>query len=263
MKSSWPPEDSYGRLKRLHFIEETVAALRPRRILDVGCGSGTQLTRPLAAAFPEIEILAVDDDARSIEWARRQSPPANLRFDVPSAIEGSFDLVIASEVLEHVPEPDRFLADLRRRVEPGGRVVITVPNGYGSYEWLSLLEAAVTLSGVRRLLKGRSVAPEEADTLAVSPHINFFSLGELDELFAAAGFRVVRRRARTLLCGWLLDGRVPVSWNARIADRLPFRVAADWMFELAPDGAPRPSRWRRGAWARFRKRVNERRWKLA
>jgi 2-polyprenyl-3-methyl-5-hydroxy-6-metoxy-1,4-benzoquinol methylase len=193
MKSSWPAEDSYGRLQ---FIEETIAALRPRSILDVGCGSGTQLTRPFAAAFPEIQILAVDDDVRSIELARRQNPPANLRFDVPSAVAGSFDLVIASEVLEHVLEPDRFLADLRRRVDPNGRLVVTVPNGYGSYEWLSLLEAAVTLSGVRRLLKGRRAAPEDTDTLAVSPHVNFFSFGELDELFGAAGFRVVRRQAQ-------------------------------------------------------------------
>jgi SAM-dependent methyltransferase len=263
MRSSWPPEDSYGRLKRLHFVAETIAGLRPRRILDVGCGSGTQLTRPLAEAFPEIEILAVDDDDASIVWAQGQNPPANLRFAAPSAVDGVFDLVIASEVLEHVEAPDRFLGDLRARLAPGARLVITVPNGYGSYEWLSLLEAAVTLSGVRRLLRGRRASAEARDTLAVSPHVNFFSLGELEDLFDSAGLRILRRRARTLLCGWLVDGRVPASWNAAIADRLPFRAAADWMFELAGNGAPRPARWRRGAWARFRKRLNERRWGIA
>jgi SAM-dependent methyltransferase len=263
MRSSWPPEDSYGRLKRLRFVDETIAALRPRRILDVGCGSGTQLTRPLAEAFPEIEILAVDDDARSVAWARAQRPPANLRFDAPDAVEGAFDLVIASEVLEHVVAPDRFLAGLRGRLAPGGRLVLTVPNGYGSYEWMSLLEAGVTLSGVRRLLRSRSTPADEADTFAVSPHVNFFSLGELEELFDAAGLRVTRRRPRTFLCGWQIDGRVPAGWNAWVADRLPFRIAADWMFELAAEGTPRPTRWRRGAWARFRKRLNERRWGLA
>jgi SAM-dependent methyltransferase len=263
MRSSWPPEDSYGRLKRLHFVGETIAALRPRRILDVGCGSGTQLTRPLAEAFPEVEILAVDDDAKSIAWARAQHPPLNLRFDVPGAIEGIFNLVIASEVLEHVAAPDRFLGELRARLAPEGRLILTVPNGYGSYEWMSLLEAGVTLSGVRRLLRGRQMPPGEADTFAVSPHVNFFSVRELDELFDAAGLRVTRRRPRTFLCGWLIDGRIPIEWNARIADRLPFGVAADWMFELAAEGAPRPTRWRRGAWARFRKRLNEQRWGLA
>jgi 2-polyprenyl-3-methyl-5-hydroxy-6-metoxy-1,4-benzoquinol methylase len=263
MRNSWPPEDSYGRLKRLQFVSETIAALRPRRILDFGCGSGTQLTRPLAEAFPAVEILAVDDDARSIAWARRQSPPSNLHFDMPEAIEGVFDLVIASEVLEHVERPDRVLAALRARLGPGGRLVVTVPNGYGSYEWLSLLEAAVTLSGARRLLRRRRAAAADRDTLAVSPHVNFFTLGELEELFDAAGLSVQRRRARTLLCGWLIDGHVPVSWNAAIADRLPFRAAANWMFELAAVGAPRPTGWRRGAWARLRKRLNERRWGLA
>jgi SAM-dependent methyltransferase len=263
MRSSWPPEDSYGRLKRLRFVSETIEALRPRRVLDVGCGSGTQLTRPLAEAFPEVAIVAVDDDAKSIAWAQAQHPPANLRFDAPEAVEGKFDLVIASEVLEHVAAPDAFLAYLRERVTEGGRLILTVPNGYGSYEWMSLLEVGVTLSGVRRLLRGRTTPPHEADTLAVSPHVNFFSLCELDELFDAAGLRVTRRRSRTFLCGWQIDGRLPAEWNARIADRLPFSAAADWMFELAIGGVPRPTRWRRGRWARFRKRLNERRWGLA
>jgi SAM-dependent methyltransferase len=263
MRSSWPPEDSYGRLKRLRFVSETIDALRPRRVLDVGCGSGNQLTRPLAEAFPEVEIVAVDDDAKSIEWARAQQPPANLRFDTPGAVEGRFDLVIASEVLEHVAAPDAFLSELRNRVAEGGRLILTVPNGYGSYEWMSLIEVGVTLSGVRRLLRARSTPPREADTFAVSPHLNFFSLGELEDLFGAAGLRVTRRRPRTFLCGWQIDGRVPPEWNARIADRLPFRTAADWMFELAAHGTPRSTRWRRGRWARFRKRLNERRWGLA
>jgi 2-polyprenyl-3-methyl-5-hydroxy-6-metoxy-1,4-benzoquinol methylase len=262
MRNSWPPEDSYGRLKRLHFVSETIETLRPRRILDVGCGSGTQLTRPLAEAFPEIEIVAVDDDARSIAWARAERPPANLRFDAPAAVEGTFDLVIASEVLEHVAAPDQFLAELHRRLAAGGRLILTVPNGYGSYEWMSLIEVGVTLSGARRLLRGRQTPPDEADTFAVSPHLNFFSVTELEELFDSAAFRVIRRRPRTFLCGWQIDGRVPVEWNARIANRLPFSAAADWMFELAAEGTPRPTRWRRGAWARFRKRLNERRWGL-
>ncbi len=98
------------------------------------------------------------------------------------------------------------------------------------------------------------------------PHINFFAFGELGRLFADLGFAVERYRPRTVLCGYLADSllRQPrlAALNAGIADRLPAWCASDWMFELRPVRPPRAARWRRSAWARWRKRLNERRWGL-
>jgi SAM-dependent methyltransferase len=266
-------EDSYGRAKRLAFVGALVRERAPQCILDIGCGTGTQLTAPLAAEFPDVAILGVDEDEASLDWARRHHDAANLRFTTSAALSGdvAFDLVIASEVLEHVAAPDDFLRFLRTRLTPGGRLAITVPNGYGVFEWCALGEVLLNLSGLqavlRRLKRGRgAVAPSEALTLAVSPHANFFSFRELHRLFAEAGLAVEHYQPRTVFCGYIIDSliRAPrlVAANARLADRLPFWCAADWMFTLTVAGPPQPSTWRRGAWARWRKRLNERRWRI-
>ena len=268
------PEDSYGRAKRLDFISTVIKAGQPRAILDIGCGAGTQLTAPLAAAFPQIAITGVDEDARSLAWARAHAASRNLTFATPAELapDCRFELVIASEVLEHVAAPADFLRQLAARVAPGGRLVVTVPNGYGAFEWMALAEVLLNLTGIqavlRRLKGGRREQAEAAPvTLANSPHVNFFSFRELAELFATAGLAVERYRPRTVLCGYLIDSLLRhhrlVDWNARLADRLPAWCASDWMFELRVLRSATTTGWRRGFWARWRKRLNERRWGLA
>jgi SAM-dependent methyltransferase len=269
------PEDTYGSAKRFDFVAAIVRETRPRDILDVGCGTGVQLTLPLAAEFPAITLVGVDSDERSLAWARENAAAPNLRYATPDELSGErrFDLVVASEVLEHVDEPARFLTDLGARVAPGGRLVVTVPNGFGAFEWMALAEALLHLSGlqsiIRRLLRrGRNapVAAAPSVTLANSPHINFFGFRELDRLFATTGLVVRRYRARTLLCGYIVDDLLVrarlVAWNAAVADRLPAWCASDWMFELEGVRPAGEERWRRGPWSRFRKRLNERRWGL-
>ncbi|MBV9521271.1 MAG: class I SAM-dependent methyltransferase, partial [Alphaproteobacteria bacterium] len=245
----------------------------PRRILDVGCGTGAQLTIPLAEAFPDIEITATDEDARSLAWARAHGRAPNLRFVAPDRLseEQTFDLIIASEVLEHVADPCGFLFALGRRLGPGARLLLTVPNGFGVFEWMALAEIALNLTGLqglaRRLKKRRPENRSQPATLANSPHVNFFTFGELGALFAALGFAIERYQPRTLLCGYLVDsvlsGARSIALNAALADRLPAWCASDWMFELRPVCRPAVPQWRRGAWARLRKRLNEFRWRTA
>jgi 2-polyprenyl-3-methyl-5-hydroxy-6-metoxy-1,4-benzoquinol methylase len=263
------PEDSYGRRKRLEFVARVVRAQRPARVLDVGCGTGAYLTIPLGEMFPEVTIVGTDDDTASLDHARAAPHPKNVSFAgaVPQA---PFDLVIASEVLEHVDDPPSFLSGLAARVRPGGRLIVTVPNGYGPFEALALTEVLLNLSGAQRLLRrlrGRPAITPTANTLAVSPHVNFFSLAALRRLFAAAGLAVESWTPTSFLCGYGIDhvvrGARVVAWNVRAADALPAWCASGWMFELSL-AAPAPARaWRRNAWGRFRRRLNRRRWGLA
>lgn len=266
-------EDSYGRVKRLDFIARIMAEAG-NSVLDVGCGTGSQLTVPLARIFPAKTFLGVDSDRASIAEAQ-SGAPTNARFGGDDLVaEGDrFDIVIASEVLEHVEEPSAFLAWLSGRLAPGGRLIVTVPNGHGPFEWASLMEVFATLSGVwpalrrmkRAVLGGGQAAA--ADSLAVSPHVNFFGWDELLILVQEAGLRVVQSRNRTFLCGFLLDQILTrlgmLDWNAGIADRLPRGMVSDWMLELEVAGPPRSSGWRRGGWASWRRRLNLRRWSLA
>ena len=272
-------ENSYGWRKRFAFVAEAIDAAAPARVLDIGCGTGAGLTVPLAHAYPEIEFLGVDSDTLSIRQAQQSSCPPNLRFLIEQPVpERQFDLVIASEVLEHVEDPPAFIASLRGFVRPGGRLVVTVPNGYGPFEFFSLIEVLLNLSGAQRILRaikhrGRTGTPSaptgDAVTLAVSPHVNFFSRRALMRLFGAAGLRLHRFQPTTFLCGYLIDSLIRgpriADWNARVADRLPPAFASDWMFVLEPDdqaAAVSSSPWRRNAWSRMRRTLNRRRWGL-
>jgi SAM-dependent methyltransferase len=267
-------EDAYGRAKRQVFVEAVIRVSKPRSVLDFGCGTGTQLTWPLAAAFPEVFFLGVDSDETTIAWARRQPHLPNLAYvtEESTGARQRYDMIIASEVLEHVETPDELLRHFRGRLTEGGRLIVTVPNGFGPFETMSLIEHVFTLAGVLPLLRrikhailGKPrIDSSQALTLAISPHINFFSLGVMRALLRDAGFEVVRFQPRTVFCGFIIEWAIRgplIAWNAKIADQLPAWCASDWMFEcaLAPAPAAAPP-WRRTVWGRFRRYLSERRW---
>lgn len=268
-------ENTYGLAKRFDFVAGVVSAYRPARVLDVGCGTGVNLTAPLAARFPGSLFVGMDSDEASIAYAARNNPHANARYvrEADAAALGTFDLVIASEVIEHVEDPDAFLDALNARLNAGGRIVLTLPNGYGPFELAALAESSLRATGIywllhamKRRLTG-APPPAASDTLADSPHINFFSYRLIRKVIAGRGLRVLEYRPRTFLCGFGFDQlmRAPgiIAWNAAVADSLPPQLASDWMFLLEPTGAPRRPSYRRGLYARARRRLNEGRRKTA
>jgi SAM-dependent methyltransferase len=268
-------ETSYGNAKRLAFCAGVIAERVPQLVLDVGCGTGTTLTRPLAERFPATRFIGIDSDPATIDHARQANALSNLVYVVDDELDRHppADLIIASEVVEHVENPEEFLATLRARLTPSGWMIITLPNGRGPFEWMSLVEVLLRLSGLFHALRGAKRLltgyPEEhdtetKDTLAVSPHINFFSYGQVQALFARAGLVVARAKARTFLCGFGFDHVVrsprAVAWNSEIADQLPPWCVSAWMFLLEPR-EPRPAPpFRRGAFSRWRRRLNEAYW---
>lgn len=106
-------------------FEGTLAQLftdaAPQSVLDVGCGEGV-LTFKWAQALGDKPVLGIDlaDPTLEAEWVTR--PRANLEFQAMTAEEledlpfpdRSFDLAAAIEVLEHVPDPERTLAEMAR-----------------------------------------------------------------------------------------------------------------------------------------------------
>ena len=90
----------------------------PESILDVGCGEGI-LTERWAWALGDRPVVGIDleDSKLQAEWATRQRPNLSFRAmpasDLPFA-DGEFDLAAAIEVLEHVPDPERTVAEMAR-----------------------------------------------------------------------------------------------------------------------------------------------------
>lgn len=246
-----PPETASALAARLRFVERALAQAHARRILDVGCGTGEQLTGYVAARFPGASVLGVDEDQASLDRARRifaQTP--NLSFAPAVPGNGLYDAVIASEVLEHVDDPHGFLFSLRSRLRPGGLLILTVPNGYGCSEFMSALESLCLISGLlpglKRLL-GRGGGDETGcDTLAASPHVNFFTLKKLRRAFALAGFEETAASGRmflhNFLCSRVLDAsEILCRANARLGARLPLPLVSDWMFALRRTPGPDPA----------------------
>jgi SAM-dependent methyltransferase len=114
---------SYGPrfISRRRLIHRLVKAIRPYRTLDIGCGSGL-ITKVLAKA--STEVLAVDVSEQAVRVSRGnlgKTPNVLLKVvdvfqsrDAISDWAGSFDLVVLSEVLEHMQEDDRALDSVRQ-----------------------------------------------------------------------------------------------------------------------------------------------------
>jgi SAM-dependent methyltransferase len=106
---------------------DTLRPARPgARSLDVGCGVGQVVGRLIEAGF---EAHGVDVSEPNIEKARRLTDRCQLydgkHLPFPDRYFASAG---ALNVLEHVEEPEAFIPELVRVVEPGGRIVISSPN---------------------------------------------------------------------------------------------------------------------------------------
>lgn len=111
----------------LATLDHMVDGLSPTTLLEVGVGEGEILQR-MAARFPEATALGLDlpDEHLAAEWKRRGLPAEFGDVTALRFADGEFDLVMAIEVLEHVPDPDIALAELARVC--AGTVVLSVPS---------------------------------------------------------------------------------------------------------------------------------------
>ena len=107
--------------------------LRPGdRVLDLGCGEGTFTALIAAAQPPPASVIGAEVARAAIERARAAHPGIDFRLvslDAPLPFgDNSFDLVWASEVIEHVSDTARWLSEVRRVLSPDGRLLITTPH---------------------------------------------------------------------------------------------------------------------------------------
>jgi 2-polyprenyl-3-methyl-5-hydroxy-6-metoxy-1,4-benzoquinol methylase len=112
---------------------------RRTRFIDVGAGAGRHSYEALrrgadvtAFDMDEVELKGVDDMFGAMAEVGEVPPGGTGSVKVGTILDmpyddGSFDVVLASEILEHVPEVDQAVAELVRITAPGGILAITVP----------------------------------------------------------------------------------------------------------------------------------------
>jgi SAM-dependent methyltransferase len=107
--------------------------LRPRAILDAGCGRG-DYSFYLAARFPDARVHGVDIDEARVDRNRRMAERLgleNVTFDTADLVSARFstpfDLIISIDVLEHITQQEQALRNLMGHLTPQGRAFYHIP----------------------------------------------------------------------------------------------------------------------------------------
>jgi SAM-dependent methyltransferase len=145
------------------------------RVLDLGSGAGDFAAAAVGAGAKTVVGAEVADAA--VRRARARHPGLDFRLvpiDGPLPFdEGAFDLVWASEVIEHVADTARWLSEVRRVLVPGGRLLLTTPS-HGRLR--------VALGGIERFSE------------PLGDHLHLYTRRSLSTLLTEFAFAPVRIR---------------------------------------------------------------------
>jgi SAM-dependent methyltransferase len=150
-------------------------------LLDVGCSNGA-LGRSLKSAVPRRRVVGMEIDADFCAQARHHLDEvicANLNtFDWQTVADAQFDCIIFGDVLEHLIDPAACLAAARRKLAPGGCMVISLPNVRHVSSFLSIFV--------------RGTFPRRDRGIFDRTHLRWFTIDDARALVAGAGLRVER-----------------------------------------------------------------------
>ncbi len=176
-----------------------------RRVLDLGCAAGA-LGAALKQRTPALEVVGVErDPAYAAQAAQRLDAVRTADLQDPHGLRGLgvFDVLIAADVLEHLPDPDATLATAVARLAPGGTAIVSLPN---VRSWETFWQ-----------LGRHGRWPRRSVGLFDRTHLRWFTLADAHDLVTGAGLTVQRVDRRLLRP----DGQ-PWPWPvALLAPRLP------------------------------------------
>jgi len=185
--SGWKAQpEAFSSEQRFDQVCAHVKRLRPARLLDLGCGDG-RLACLVKLACPGVTIHGCDvsDVALSRSEGLDRSYVLDLDTDPLPEPGESFDVVTASEVLEHLSGPRYVLAEVRRVLKPGGRLLVTVPNvAFWRFRWQALRGEVPSVTADER-------------------HLHSYTAASLGRLLESEGFRVARMTGLRQRFDWL------------------------------------------------------------
>jgi len=136
-----PGRDDYWRKMaapraRVECFLGLIAELHPRRVVDLGSGGG-QLLGEIHVRQPGVDLAGIDLSAAQVAENTRRLPQIgwhvadlDARDAIPEALRGTFDVAIASELIEHLDHPEALLENARALVRPGtGHLLLSTQSG--------------------------------------------------------------------------------------------------------------------------------------
>jgi tRNA (cmo5U34)-methyltransferase len=199
----------YAALQELVALAAAAEAPSPRAaVLDLGCGTGAGLLA-LARALPDAHLTACDPAPAMVEAARTRCEDRGVKAQLvvgglaAVAQDPPFDVIVCTLVLHFIRPPDRvpLLADLRARLRPGGRLVISALGRSTEPD-----VQAVWTKVRRHHAASNGIAPAELAARDVETQGKVFPIGpeELSTALRGAGFTSIAPLYRLLAVhSWL------------------------------------------------------------
>jgi SAM-dependent methyltransferase len=211
-------EHRYTKMHRL--LRERYGDLGGKRIVDLGLSRGLLLER--FRSYPGVELAGIEIDPAEIERARGRGLEPLQHFvnvfdgNVMTARlpyeDGSTDVVLAGEILEHVVDTEGFLREIHRTLAPGGALILSTPNIFWAKNRVRLLAGRYPDALEYRSRYGADFG-----------HVRIFGPDQLRELLGETGFTDVEMLGnRVGPISTLASSPAPVARALdRLADRYP------------------------------------------
>ncbi len=195
---------------RLARIVDVVTRTAPASTLDVGCGRGYLLDLLAARGLRGLHGVDVFADVASPRWGYTS---ADVTQPLPFG-DASFACVVAGEILEHVPDPDALLREIRRVLVPGGTLVLSTPNlaSWANRVLVPLGVQPLATETSSEIALGRFLRVLGQGNM-VQGHLRVFTWRALSEIHSRYGFRVRQRVGVPAFFPW------PVSLLDRVFSR--------------------------------------------
>ena len=233
-------------MERMNWLINNIIRERkqgPIKILDVGCGTGN-ITIPLGM-IPDAEVVGIDMYQPNIDLVNQRNTLPNVRVQFARLGDFNvreFDFIIFTEVLEHIPGYGEILEDLSKRMKSSAKILVTIPNGWGPFEWAMTplyFMRKIGLNGfIGRIKKLLGKKEPYALNQEIDPHVNFFTRSRIKKDCRKYGLQL-ESFERAFVFSPILETYTPfISLNSiapldnQLAQKLPPAFASGWYYQM-------------------------------
>jgi SAM-dependent methyltransferase len=158
------------------FLEDTLRPRPGRRILDVGCGTGTAEISLARLRISQMHLFGVDLVTERLKEAHTATRGINIRVGYAAAdavrlpfAAAAFDSTYCVAVMQHIRDLSSAFAEIARVTRPGGRVLVVEPDNAARYWFSSMQSGMEAFELSRRFFAGLASVRSEPTEVAVGP----------------------------------------------------------------------------------------------